>query len=214
MFYIPALIIDAAAGFLSMLPFLILLEFLARRQIPLMSMKHLLGNVIFCFFLSAVLAVTGVPALYELHFEGNHNLIPFVDLLTNTRHYMLNIVMFLPLGFLLPLLHQRFRSPGRCVRFGFLFSLAIEVMQLFSFRAADIDDLIMNTLGTAVGFGCFCLLRKFCPAAADAFLLSAEQKKELPALFEQEVHFLTAAAWAGALLFIPIMENMIWGLFA
>ena len=31
-------------------------------------------------------------------------------------------------------------------------SFLIEVIQLFTFRASDIDDLLMNTLGTVIGF--------------------------------------------------------------
>ena len=31
-------------------------------------------------------------------------------------------------------------------------SLAMEVLQLFTFRATDVDDLIMNTLGTLLGY--------------------------------------------------------------
>lgn len=34
-------------------------------------------------------------------------------------------------------------------------SLSIELSQLFCLRVTDIDDLTMNTLGTAVGFGCW-----------------------------------------------------------
>lgn len=29
----------------------------------------------------------------------------------------------------------------------------IEILQLFTFRATDIDDIIMNTIGTCVGYG-------------------------------------------------------------
>lgn len=32
-------------------------------------------------------------------------------------------------------------------------SLSIEIMQLFTFRATDIDDLIMNTMGAFAGYG-------------------------------------------------------------
>ena len=32
-------------------------------------------------------------------------------------------------------------------------SFTIEVLQLFTFRLTDIDDLIMNTLGTLLGYG-------------------------------------------------------------
>ena len=39
-------------------------------------------------------------------------------------------------------------------------SLCIELLQLpFSVRATDIDDLIFNTLGTALGYGLFAAAR-------------------------------------------------------
>ena len=65
---------------------------------------------------------------------------------------VLNAVMFAPLGFLLPLFFERYRHWGRTLAAGFLTSLAVELIQLLTFRATDADDLIMNTLGTLVGF--------------------------------------------------------------
>lgn len=32
-------------------------------------------------------------------------------------------------------------------------SLSIEILQLFTFRATDVDDLMMNTIGALVGYG-------------------------------------------------------------
>ena len=44
-------------------------------------------------------------------------------------------------------------------------SLSIELSQLFCLRVTDIDDLTMNTLGTAVGFGCWIAFRCLFPKA-------------------------------------------------
>ena len=41
-------------------------EILARKEIPYIPLKHLIGDGIFCFFLSAILALTGVPSFYEM----------------------------------------------------------------------------------------------------------------------------------------------------
>lgn len=73
-----------------------------------------------------------------------------------------NIAMFMPVGVLLPALYKRNRFL-RTVLFGALFSFLIEFLQLFSARNTDIDDLILNTLGTALGYLCFCLLRALFP---------------------------------------------------
>lgn len=212
MYFYISLFIDVAAGFLSMLPFLIVLEILARRQIPSLSLKHIIGDGIFCFFLSIILSITGIPAIYRLHFDPNINLHPFADLAGNGLQYIENILLFVPVGLLLPALFSRFQKLSRCAAFGFFFSLSVEIMQLFSFRATDIDDLLMNTLGTLAGFGLFTLLQKLSPSLAQMFLLPEDKLNELPALFELEAHFLTAAAWAGALLFTSAITNLIWTL--
>ncbi|MGN0536992.1 MAG: VanZ family protein [Acutalibacteraceae bacterium] len=64
-----------------------------------------------------------------------------------------NILMFVPMGFFLPLLKKL--SFPKTVLCGFLFSLFIELAQLPLDRVTDVDDLILNTTGTAVGFGFF-----------------------------------------------------------
>ena len=66
---------------------------------------------------------------------------------------ILNIVMFLPFGSFLPIYFKHFRKMQITGLAGFLMSLSIEIMQLFTFRATDIDDLIMNTIGALAGYG-------------------------------------------------------------
>jgi len=65
-----------------------------------------------------------------------------------------NVALFLPLGFLLPLLAPRLDRLGRTVAAGFLLSVAIELSQVAfpGVRRADVNDVLMNTLGTALGF--------------------------------------------------------------
>ena len=62
--------------------------------------------------------------------------------------------------FLLPLIMQR--SPLAIISAGFLTSLAIECIQPFlnPYRAADITDLITNTVGTVIGYFLYRLLRE------------------------------------------------------
>lgn len=63
----------------------------------------------------------------------------------------MNIILFMPLGALIPLLWEN-TSFFITTCGGFLFSLLIEISQLFNRRATDIDDLLMNTLGTIIGY--------------------------------------------------------------
>ena len=98
----------------------------------------------------------GCLMLYVLYLSAmfNVNLIPFSEL-GEPRYLWLsgmNTLMLVPLGFLLPQIWGRFRSFWDAALAGFCTSLSIELLQLFSFRATDVDDLIFNTLGACIGF--------------------------------------------------------------
>lgn len=94
------------------------------------------------------------------------NLIPFVNLLDydSKRDLLLNLIgntaMFIPTGIMTPLIYKKRNSFGKTVLTGFLMSLIIEIIQLpFAVRASDVDDLILNTLGCAIGYGILSLCR-------------------------------------------------------
>lgn len=71
----------------------------------------------------------------------------------NWANVLLNIAMFGPLGFLLPLLVRKFRRWYTTIPTGFALSLTIELLQLaFARGICDVDDLFANTLGTAMGY--------------------------------------------------------------
>ncbi len=212
MFLLIHILVNFAAAFLSVLPFLILLEILARKQIGDLPLKHTIADALLCFFIAAILAVTGVPGIYEFHADINVNFVPFADIFTNTPQYIENIILFLPVGFLLPLLFPAFQKLRRTTLYGFVFSLAIEILQLFSFRATDIDDVLMNTLGAVAGFGLFSLLRKLYPPIAGEISLPDKCRKLHPSL-RLEPALLTGAAWAAALLLIPAVKELIWEIF-
>ena len=66
---------------------------------------------------------------------------------------LLNIALFVPLGFLLPLLSQKFESPLLTFFTGLGTSLSIELVQTFLKRGLfDVDDLFTNTLGNFIGY--------------------------------------------------------------
>ena len=82
------------------------------------------------------------------------NLIPFKDALHMTS--VLNIFMFVPVGFLLGMLKgKKWKS---ITVIGLIISFLVESGQLitnmfigYNFRTADVNDLIFNTVGTVVG---------------------------------------------------------------
>ena len=71
----------------------------------------------------------------------------------NWANVLLNVAMFAPLGFLLPLLAKKLRKWYLCIPAGFAVSLGIELIQLAIGRGiCDVDDLFANTLGAAIGY--------------------------------------------------------------
>ena len=70
------------------------------------------------------------------------------------RNLILNIALFVPWGFLLPMWGGRFRKIGWTLGSGLLGSVLIEGMQyVFSCGVVEFDDVFNNTLGTLIGFG-------------------------------------------------------------
>ena len=108
---------------------------------------------LFVLYLCEMFDVVGIPAIQYIRWEPNISLIPFSDetgWLGVQR--VLNAVMFAPFGFLLPVLWCKCSKWKVTVLAGFLLSLTIEVLQMFCFRATDVDDLLMNTLGAGFGY--------------------------------------------------------------
>jgi len=69
----------------------------------------------------------------------------------------LNILLFVPFGYLLPLLWRRADHWWKVVLCGFVLSLGIELIQLVSHLGMfDLDDLMNNSLGAFLGWLCFC----------------------------------------------------------
>ncbi len=86
------------------------------------------------------------------------NLVPLVTLtLQDVNTSLLNILLMIPFGFGLPFI-TNFRMK-EIVVIGALFSVAIEFLQFvtgfmakITFRIADINDVIFNTVGVAIGY--------------------------------------------------------------
>ncbi len=72
-----------------------------------------------------------------------------------------NILLFVPMGILLPVVFKGCRRWFQVIPAGAAASIVIESIQYFFGRSADIDDVILNTLGTAAGYGCYFVIRSF-----------------------------------------------------
>ena len=117
---------------------------------------HMMWVFMFLYYVYLVLETTGIGTIWEIglypgmKLQEEINLIPFRDGISLSM--ILNVVMFMPLGFLLPLLWKEYQSLVRTAIIGFCFSCGIEFCQLFNRRVSDVDDLLMNTLGAILGW--------------------------------------------------------------
>ena len=152
-FYLAA--IDMLPGVLLLIPLYWLLNRVYFRNAG--------NSIIYCLFscyLSVVYVLVGLPNVTYIRPEVNLNLIPIAGMIDDWKNSILNILLFVPLGLALPILWCRFKNAGRTVCFGFAMSLSIELLQVLTYRATDVNDLITNTCGTYLGFLCANVLQK------------------------------------------------------
>lgn len=101
-----------------------------------------------------------------------YNLVPFKEIIRYFRYYDVlgftlfviniigNVAAFAPFGFFLPIISRRSKKWYNTVMFGFVFSLALETLQLaFRVGSFDVDDMLLNTLGAAFGYLCYHLVQ-------------------------------------------------------
>lgn len=154
--------IDLISAILVLLPIISVSLFLFQPR----SLRRTALSALFVLYLCAVFSVVGLPSIWTMTFDPSIHWLPLVDGLHDPLHYLknslLNILLFVPLGIFLPVLWGGCRSAKTVLAWGFGLSLAIECLQLFTFRLTDVDDLLMNSLGTVLGY---CLAKVLLPPA-------------------------------------------------
>ena len=105
------------------------------------SWKRTLIYMIFGFYLVVVLALVGFPNITMSQMEFTVNLIPFIYMLSDLVNACLNVLLFVPFGFFLPMLWKEFRSIKRVALAGIVATFFIEI-----------DDIITNSIGTLIGY--------------------------------------------------------------
>ncbi|EFK38722.1 MULTISPECIES: VanZ family protein [Peptoniphilus] len=89
------------------------------------------------------------------------NLIPFRTIKSYIKysgflHSLINILgnvlIFLPLGYIIPIIYNRYKNFTKFIYLTISISIFIEFIQFFIGRSVDIDDLILNTLGGILGY--------------------------------------------------------------
>lgn len=128
------------------------------------SIKKTFLYFLFAVYLSAVYLFVGMPTLQFIRFELSLTIIPFLPMVADLKNTLLNILLFVPLGIMLPFLWKKYRTLKATLIFGIGMTISIELLQIFTFRATDINDVIANTLGTVLGYFIFHTASKLCPS--------------------------------------------------
>jgi glycopeptide antibiotics resistance protein len=152
------------------------------KKYKLVTLKRELFISIFAIYIIGVISVTLFP--FEIYwgdaptrFNPRINLVPFTDIVKDFNYTYFsfafklklilknlfgNLLLLLPLGIFVPSLWTRSRNLWKTALIGLSISFFIEVSQFILAylghsrgRASDIDDLILNTLGTIIGYLAF-----------------------------------------------------------
>lgn len=140
-----------------------------RKNKPINKLREVFINLFFIYFLILINLTIFKYGYLTLDFDIRFyiNYIPFVEtvkMFTNEFsdiHIALynvigNILLFIPLGFCIPLFFNKKNKLGKIILYGITASLTIEVLQIFTpYNTTDIDDIIFNTFGTILGFVIF-----------------------------------------------------------
>ncbi|CEG31953.1 VanZ family protein [Peribacillus castrilensis] len=169
------------------LSIIILIFPLVKRRISILKFLYIL---LFIIYICSLIGITIFPFPVQKYFIETmiedqlglkHNFIPFkifydamsygslsFGLTILLKQVVGNIILFLPMGFVLPMIFTNLQTIRKVIFIGFFASLSIELFQAlaglwigYNYRAADIDDLIFNVLGTVIGFLIWKLLYQF-----------------------------------------------------
>lgn len=147
--------IDVISAGAVLIPILLLLQ---QRFQKNSSGKRKMLICLFSLYLCVVFSVTGIPSINSFMLDLTFNPVPFIDIAGSDlggfiKNFLLNTLLFIPLGMMLPILWSKCGNFRHTLFFGLGLSALIETLQIFTLRLSDIDDLIANTLGAAAGFG-------------------------------------------------------------
>lgn len=141
------LIADATVSSFVLIPI-----FVWFKKYYIKDFKKTVVYLIFAVYLSAIYSVAGLPDICYVRFSPHFNWHPFAYMFSDMTNTLLNILLFIPLGIFLPCLWKPYSRFFPTVVFGFCLSLLVETLQIFTYRASDINDLMTNTFGTVMGW--------------------------------------------------------------
>lgn len=139
------------------------------------AIKKIILNSLFYFYIISLLAVTLFPVpiqwLKEIgKYAWVNNYIPFfsifdillnenLDVFIKMKQIIGNVILFIPMWFFIPFIWKSKSYFKNALLTGILCSFLIELFQHiislllgFNYKITDIDDILLNTIGFAIGF--------------------------------------------------------------
>ncbi|NLM35434.1 MAG: VanZ family protein [Clostridiales bacterium] len=127
--------------------------------------KFFVGALLLCYMVVVLGATMFSRPSFEISASSLHLFFSYKDAWNSFskaawRNIILNICMFIPLGFLLPLFSDKFKIWWKNYLVGLATTLIIELLQLVTHRGIfEIDDIINNFWGTMIGYGLIILVK-------------------------------------------------------
>ena len=157
------IIIRSISGYVFIVPVIILYYLFLGRINKKQTCLHAISMFVFCYYLFGILTVTGIGFTKSIIFSPNISYVPFIGMITGPVDTMLNIILFVPMGLFLPLLYKKYDSIKAVALTGLIFSVSVEIVQMFGWGSSDINDLITNTIGVCLGYLIYKVLLKVLP---------------------------------------------------
>lgn len=111
------------------------------------------GYIIIVLAITILNRVSGIYGNVNLHFLSSYKEAWNNFSVRNWQYLIFNIIMFIPLGILLPLTHKRFQKLLYTLSVGFILTFVIEILQrITAFGIFELDDIFNNIIGTLVGY--------------------------------------------------------------
>lgn len=118
-------------------------------------------------YLSTILSILISPThgfSYTMNWSNNLNLNPsriITILYEKPINLLKNIIMFIPIGFFVPILCKKINNYIKIIFCGIVISTFIELFQLFLFIGTDIVHVITGTIGILIGYILYGILKHF-----------------------------------------------------
>lgn len=202
--------IDAFSVFIIMLPLMILFPKYMKKQKVITSMHHSIGVIFYIIVIAGILSVNGIPSLLHMQFSPSFQLIPFQNIADNYFSYIQSGVGFILLGLLLPLLWKSNRSLKNTIGWGLLFSLFIEIMQMFCAKVTSVDDLIFDIVGLLIGYILFAVIHHINEDLLDDTYLCFRNRKHTSICIRYEFVFYMIVIYIIMFCVQSTISSLVW----